>query len=177
MKGAVWPACLERIGAAVGKYKYVFFVMLLGVFLLLLPDRDREEQVGTAVLEEEAPFQVEAVEQKLEEALSKVEGAGQVTVVLTVKGGSRRILAQDRTVTERDGDRDVTVSTVVVSRGSGTEDTITLQQISPEFQGALVVCSGGEDPAVRLNLVEAVSALTGLGADRISVCKGSDRSS
>ena len=49
------------------------------------------------------------------------------------------------------------VETVVLS-GGGTEETVTLQQISPQYQGALVVCSGGEDPQVRLRLVEAVSA-------------------
>ncbi len=37
---------------------------------------------------------------------------------------------------------------------------------------ALIVCPGGGDARVRLRLIEAVSALTGLGADRISVCAG-----
>ena len=58
------------------------------------------------------------------------------------------------------------------SQESGVEGTVTLQQLSPQFQGALVVCSGGGEPTVQLRLVEAVSALTGLGADKISVCKG-----
>ena len=30
-----------------------------------------------------------------------------------------------------------------------------------------------QDPAVRLALTQAVAALTGLGSDRITVCKGS----
>ena len=37
---------------------------------------------------------------------------------------------------------------------------------------ALVVCPGGNDPAVKLQISEAVAALTGLGADKISICKG-----
>ena len=112
-------------------------------------------------------FQVEEMEQKLEQALSKVDGAGEVTVVLTVKSGARQILAQDAT---RSGEESST-STVVVSTGSGTEDTVVLQQVYPQYQGALVVCPGGGDPAVCLKLVDAVSALTGLGADKISICK------
>ena len=36
----------------------------------------------------------------------------------------------------------------------------------------VVVCPGGEDPAVQLRLVEAVADLTGLGTDRITICKG-----
>ena len=42
----------------------------------------------------------------------------------------------------------------------------------PGAKSAVVVCPGGGDPQVRLRLVEAVSALTGLGSDRISVCQG-----
>jgi len=37
---------------------------------------------------------------------------------------------------------------------------------------ALVVCPGGGDPRIQLRLLEAVSALTGLGTDRISICQG-----
>lgn len=62
--------------------------------------------------------------------------------------------------------------TVVVSAGSGKQETVLVQQVYPTFQGALVVATGGGDPAVRLKLTEAVAALTGLGADKISICKG-----
>ena len=42
---------------------------------------------------------------------------------------------------------------------------------SPVYRGALVVCQGGNQPAVRLAVTEAVAALTGLTADRITVAK------
>ena len=41
----------------------------------------------------------------------------------------------------------------------------------PVYQGAVVVCEGAERAAVRLAIVEAVSSLTGLGSDKISVIK------
>ena len=61
---------------------------------------------------------------------------------------------------------------MVVSKGSGNEETVALQELAPQYQGALVVCPGGNDPAVKLQISEAVAALTGLGADKISICKG-----
>lgn len=39
------------------------------------------------------------------------------------------------------------------------------------FSGALIVCSGADDPGVRLRIVEAVSAFTGLGSNKIVVEK------
>ena len=39
-------------------------------------------------------------------------------------------------------------------------------------QGAVVVCPGGDDPAVRLFVTDAVSVYTGLGSDKIRVIAG-----
>ena len=61
---------------------------------------------------------------------------------------------------------------MVVSRGSGGQEAVAVQEVSPEYQGALLVCPGGGDPTVRLQLTQAVAALTGLGADKISISEG-----
>ncbi len=155
------------------RYKFVLLVIAAGAVLLLLPSFEREE-MQTAPLS--APFagefQVEDLERKLEDALSQVEGAGEVKVILTVQSTARQVLAQDGRSTQRGEDLESSLTTVVVSKGSGTQEPLAIQQLSPQYQGALVVCSGGGVPTVRLQIVEAVSALTGLGADRISVCKG-----
>ena len=95
-----------------------------------------------------------------------------VSVVLTVRSGMERVLAQDVTASRADGDAQSTTKTVILSTGSG-EETVLLSQNYPTFQGALVVCRGGDDPQVKLLLTQAVAALTGLGSDRITVCKGS----
>ncbi len=161
LRGALW------------KYRYVLLVVLVGAVLLLLPtgggaSAQPDGTAAGAALDYD-PSELEA---RLEAVLSRVEGAGEVEVVLTVRSGPRQVLAEDRTQ-EREGDRESGESTtVLLSRGSAGEETVAVEQRSPQFRGALVVCSGGDDPAVRLTLTQAVSAVTGLGADRISICKG-----
>ena len=117
-------------------------------------------------------FETEQLEGRLEEALSQMDGVGQAHVVLTLRSGPGQVLAQDVRQSAGSEQSESTQTTVVLSRGSGVEEPIVLQQLSPQFQGALVVCSGGDDPSVRLRVVEAVAAVTGLGADQISVSKG-----
>ena len=155
------------------RYKFVLLVILAGAALLLLPafEGEKSQPLQTEGVSG-GGFQVEDLERRLEEALSQVAGAGEVKVVLTVKSTARQVLAQDGKSTQRGEEVDSTLTTVVVSQGSGMQEPVTIQQLSPQYQGALVVCSGGGDPTVRLHIVEAVSALTGLGADKISVCKG-----
>lgn len=88
--------------------------------------------------------------------------------MLTVKSGMERVLARDSSVSETEE----TMETVVISTGSGKQEVVLLTQRYPTFQGALVVCEGGDDPQVKLLVTQAVAALTGLGSARISVCKG-----
>lgn len=140
----------------------------VGALLLLLPSEGGEQTRRVEETGQSASFDLEGFEQRLSQVLSQVAGAGEVQVLLTLNGSGRTILAQDL---ERDGERS-SVSHVTVGQGSGNQEPVALQTMAPEFRGALVVCPGGEDPRVCLALIQAVSALTGLGADRITVCAG-----
>lgn len=175
MKGKIpWTTWREKGLGLLGRYKYVLLVVAVGLVLLLWPDGNGEKASEPAQSEVTEDFSVAALEGKLANTLSQVQGAGDVTVMLTVQGGSRRVLAEDERLSwDADGSSQSERSTVVISKGtSNGEEPLLLQQLYPRFQGALVVCEGAGDAAVRLKLMEAVSALTGLGADKISICKG-----
>ena len=151
------------------KFKYVLLIGLIGGLLLLWPQDRPKENGALRINDQEAnEFDLEQLERRLSAALSKVDGAGEVTVLLTVQNSPRRILAVD----QQKSDEEHRTETVVVSKGSGSQEAVLVEQVYPDYQGALVICSGAEDPVIRLKLVEAVSALTGLGADKISICKG-----
>ena len=92
--------------------------------------------------------------------------------MLTVRSGTERILATDRKLSEQDLEREMQEETVIISSDGG-EEVVLIGENSPIYQGALVVCQGGDDPAVQLQITNAVSALTGLSANKITVCKGS----
>ena len=163
-----WPKGLAPgIKKLLSRYQYVLLVLAAGVLLLLLPLGGGEEERAQTPAQLQEEFDLEAFEDRLAGALSQIQGAGEAQVVLTLKSGSRQVLAQD---TQRGADGDSSSSTVTLGRGSGNQEVVPLQTLAPQFQGALVVCPGGEDPEVCLQIIQAVSALTGLGSDRISVC-------
>lgn len=153
---------LKRLGA----YKYVLLVIAAGLALLLWPERSPQAAMSSDAAGE--TFSVEAMQEQMADILGRIDGAGKVTVMLTVKTGMERILAQDGTYSE-DEER---TETVVISTGSGKQETVVLSCRYPAFQGALVVCPGGDDLQVKLLITQAVSALTGLGTAKIMVCKG-----
>ena len=61
--------------------------------------------------------------------------------------------------------------TVVLGNGTSAEVVVTHSRY-PRFVGALIVCEGGDRADVQLRVTQAVSALTGLSSERISVVKG-----
>ncbi|MDO4750220.1 MAG: stage III sporulation protein AG [Eubacteriales bacterium] len=155
----------KRIVSFLLKNRYVLAVMLLGLILILLPTGDEKEPDASSPAEDPAElnapsFSLEKEEARLEKALCEIEGAGTVRVLLSLQSTSSRELAEN-------GENEVLV---VDSKGGG-EETVALRYCYPEYLGAVVVCTGGDRADVRLDVVNAVSAFTGLRADKIQVIK------
>ena len=150
------------------KYKFVLLVVLVGVILMLLPvsSKTKETAAGDSQTPQEA-FDLEAVEQRMEEVLGKIDGVGKLRLMLTLQSGTRLTLAED---TQRDQER-TQRETVTLNRGSGNQDIVVTNRYYPVYQGAVVVCQGADSSAVRLAVTETVQALTGLPSDRIIVAK------
>lgn len=160
----------EKLISYVKKYRYVALVVLAGVVLMLLPSGKGEQQTSSdqPVNVSEA-YSLAETEKRLEQLLGRIRGVGQVQVMLTLKSGSSLQLAENRSTSLRDTedrqDRDV----VTLNRGSGYEDVVVTKQTYPVYQGAVVVCQGAGDSGVNLAVIQAVSVLTGLGSDKITV--------
>lgn len=178
MKHNDWNEGLRRLISKLGALKYPLAVLLLGLILLLIPKRQTPaETAAPAELpaqSEDSGEELTALESRLEEILSQVEGAGRVRVMLRYATSTRTVYQTDTTQEVRTGQDDrqtrTTLETVMTAGGSQGAP-VAVQTYSPTFQGALIVSDGAGSPAVRLNLVNAVSSLTGLGADKITVIK------
>lgn len=166
--------------AALGRYKYALLVAALGAALLLWPEGEAASGGGESGPAAQSSTAGENAAGEMEEAmeaiLAKISGVGRVDVMLTLQSGSELVLAADTALrysgsTQAPDDYDRSSETVTVSGGGGGTDVVVTQERYPQYRGALVVCDGGGNDAVRLQVVEAVSALTGLGSDRIAVVK------
>ena len=77
----------QRINALFGKYKYPILVILVGLGLVLLPGKAETAPVQTAAQTAPDP----GLEERLEQILSGIAGAGQVRVLLTEETGRSTI--------------------------------------------------------------------------------------
>lgn len=154
-----------------GKYKYVLLVALAGVICLLWPTGGEERATAEIPVVSD---ELQEMEREMEEILSRIDGVGEISLMLTLDRGKEAVLAEDSSLsysgdTRAPEDYNRTSRPIVLSNDG--EEVVVRQEVYPRFRGALVVCRGGGDPNVQLAVIGAVSALTGLGADRISVLK------
>ena len=137
------------------KYRYVLIVLLAGIFFMLLPET-AQETTDTPVIQ---TMETEDMESRLERILSRIDGAGEVAVMLTESAGEEIIY-------QSDGEG---ADTVLITDADRNEQGLIRTREPPVYRGAIVVCTGADSAAVRLALVEAVANVTGLGTDKITV--------
>lgn len=158
----------EKIIPLLSKYKYAAIVLLIGIALISIPTKtDEAEPVSTNVTN----ISEESVDTRLSEILSTVNGAGKVSVFLTVRTGEETIYQVDEDSTQRDDSEEYKNTTVIITSSEKYETGLVRQVIPASYLGAVVVCEGADKPSVKLAIIDAVSKVTGLGADRISVLK------
>ena len=158
----------EKIREFSNKFKYALIILLIGLFLLLLPEKKQQVVSNTSeVKRENQTIQLDALTQ----ILQSVDGAGDVQVLLSTAMGEETIYQTDQdTSTSGDGNA-VKTETVIVTDAQRNEAGLVTQVNPPVYLGAIVVCQGADSPTVRLALTQAVAKITGLGTDNICILK------
>lgn len=149
------------------EYRYVLLVLALGIVFMLLPQGGSEKK-EEAVPQEQVVISEVTLQEKLEEILSQVQGAGKVRVLLSEAEGKEIQYQTD----EEERSQDSYQRDTVILSDSGRNQSGLIKQINPpKYLGAIILCQGADSASVKLALMEAVSNATGLTTDRISVMK------
>lgn len=159
---------MEKMGPLLNKYKYVALVLIIGIVFMIIPSQNdhKGEEITTKTVEEKIMD-----EAKLEQILSYIDGAGNVKVLITEKYGEETIYQINEDVSVSENNSSNRTETVLLSDSDRNEIGLVRQTNPAVYQGAIVLCQGADDPVVRLRIYEAVSKVTGLGADKIAVIK------
>ena len=163
-----WIGFQKKALGTVKRYRIAALILVIGLALMLIPTKRDDQQSQT-------PAQTEICEQtdiseELARILSQIQGAGKVEVMLTVAFGEKTVYQTDEDISGGEAGS-TRGDTVIITSADRTQSGLVQQVNPPVYLGAIVVCQGGDRSSVRLAIVEAVSKVTGLGADRISVLK------
>ncbi len=119
------------------------------------------------------------LEQRMAQILSRIEGAGNVEVMLTFSMAEQKVVAQEEKREESRGEESGRVSesirtetsVVMLEDGRGSFSPLVLSEASPKVEGVVIVAEGGGNPAVCASLNSAAQALLDVPAHKIAVLK------
>ena len=126
-------------------------------------------------------YDPDVFENKLNKILSNIEGAGQVSVMVSYKTGIETIPLTDtkdnKTVTEdntsgavRRTQQDLVEKNIIFNQeNNGSKEPYISKTIMPQIEGVIVACEGGGEKIVREDMVRAVMAVTGIEPEKIQV--------
>lgn len=145
---------------------------------------EKADRQDTAGVEQQVTDIRREYEQQLTEALSQVEGVGEVKVTVTMESTGKKIVEKDnpqdeQTSSQKDseGSESNTQSsstqetTVYAETEDGSQTPYISSETYPEIRGVLVVAKGGGDPVIVQQIQEAVMALFHVDAHKIKVLK------
>ncbi|MFA5675190.1 MAG: hypothetical protein WDA65_01595 [Christensenellales bacterium] len=167
------------------KIQYLIIILIVIVILAIYFASAGEAQPKAEPLDKPQAVTISGdndVEHKLKCILSRIEGAGEVEVMITYETGTEIVPAisvdtQTTTKTDtRDGgasttDTQNTQSEIVTIGGSGGSSALVIKEKSPIVKGVIVVAQGADDIAVKLNLLKAVQTILNVGPHQVDVYK------
>lgn len=149
------------------KNKFTLLLLAVGILLLWTPGKS-EDVVQTQATQ---PTTQILTAEEMEAVLREIHGAGEVRVLLSVADGEEIIYQNDSELAQSENDRTDQSETVLITDAQRAQQGLIRQINPPVYLGAVIVCQGADNPSVRLQITQAVSKITGLGADEICVLK------
>ena len=166
MKQPNWKSLGLRAKKVLERFKFPLLLFALGTAILAWPSGETKTAVQTAQPPAETDRSADT-QRAMQTLLSQIEGVGRVELMLTEAASEETFYQTDVRVSGETREE-----TTVFSSGQSSQKTPVITKTEPApYLGAVVVCDGADSALVRLRVIQAVSALTGLGSDKISVIK------
>lgn len=156
------------------KIKIIVIIGVLGIFLIslpeFLPENSKDSKGSEANAKTDYTAYVAEQENKLEEIIKAIDGAGECKVMITLENTSESVYATDNESRNDDSSASSKDEYVIYDASDG-EAPVLIKEYMPKIQGVTVVCSGGDNIQVREKIINTVTALFNISTNRVSVAK------
>ncbi len=160
----------------------IIIVLVIGIVFMVLGDfgnSEKKEECSnvTKIIQPE----LKSVEKEMEEILEKIDGAGEVKVMITYKTSKEVIHQMEKKETINDAKEDDKGNTtrttkqreftnsIAFEENNGFKKAVIKKEIEPLIKGVVVVAGGAYDDNVKRNLQMAAQILTDIPIHKISV--------
>lgn len=184
-----WFQKIKRLslGKRLKKDKKILLLLaagILGMLLLLaselFPAEEKdggEEAADAGQVADDRQSYISQTEQKLEDIISSISGAGRTKVMVTLENSEESVWAtQGSHSRENGGETDGNSYSeeeeyVLIQSSSSEEGGLLLKIIQPKIRGVAIVCDGGDNVYVREKITSTVASVLDISTAKISIAK------
>ncbi len=166
-------------------------LVLAGILILIIAlptdtkEKKQAEEAKENISKENNTIEAskDEIERKLEDILEKIDGAGDIKVMITYQDSGTQVVEKDKNTSENSleesdstggvrstKEQQLQESTVYEDADAGNTPFVS-KELLPKVEGILIVASGGDNQKVKQNISEAVLALFQVEAHRIKIVK------
>ena len=144
--------------------RLICLILIIGVVLMAVASVDKNKKAD--VQPTAAVTSVEDEEKRLANILSQIDGAGEVSVMITYYSSSEKNIAYETKVSSREKEESEYKKAVMTDG-----EPMVVKEVYPKVRGVIVTADGGGNSAVRSAISEAVTASLDVPAHRICIFK------
>ncbi|MGE5679094.1 MAG: stage III sporulation protein AG [Pseudomonadota bacterium] len=188
---------LQRLNLSKRAVTNLIIVFCLGLALILIADfyrdiggketteeglYDESTQTNGSAYDASEPDYVRNLENELSSILGKIQGAGRVSVMITLESGKEIVPAKDESISDKvTNEKDTSGGTritdekttddevVFAAAQGGNSKPLIIKEINPEVKGVIVVAEGAKDSKIKLKISQAVQTVLDIPAYRVTV--------
>lgn len=182
----------------------LLILLLAGVFLLFLSFSDlfggdnQKQQTGILSADKredtsennELDLYTENMEERVKKILKKVDGIGDVDVMITLKSSKEQVTLKDTPISEETtketdsegGKRENSKTqkeetSVYMKKENGEQSPYVTKELEPTIEGVVVIAKGGGDTKVINEIMDAMEVLFSVPVHKIKVMKMGENNS
>ena len=112
----------------------------------------------------------EDLEKRLTNVLSKIDGVGNVDVMVTLEGSPELVIAYNiEEVNNLGNEGIVTKKEPIIITKNGVSSPLVLSEVLPKIKGIVIVAQGGGDVKVKMDLLTATTKLFNVSVNCIEI--------
>lgn len=150
--------------------KSMYIIIIIGIVFMLLPSFGAKHNDDN-----KAPrYDAYSDEERLAEILSKIDGVGEVSVMITYYGTTSCDVAFEQKQDSTKSEQETTMrreNSVITSGGT----PLVKGEVYPKAKGVVIIAEGASDIQVRKSITDAACAALELASCKVCVLEGKER--
>jgi len=168
--------------------KVIIFAGLIGIAFIFISGYFKNDTTTVKATSSQPTVTADQYAAQLENSLTdivtRIQGAGEAKVLVTLEQSTEYVYATEekktnQTTEDKSGSSTIKneandnteTNYIIVKDADGAQRALPVTEVQPIVKGVVVVCDGGDNPAVQQNVITAITTALNITTVRVCVIK------